>query len=144
MTSEEAIVTELTNKFHVLDGKTQVRRPRRIFSEVAYADFRPILDFAKDKLGFNYLNMITGLDEGDNLALYYHLSKNNAITLNIKTFVTKNNPVVKTVTDVFPSADVAERELVDLLGFKVEGLAAGSRYPLTDDWPVGEFPLRKD
>jgi Ni,Fe-hydrogenase III component G len=26
----------------------------------------------------------------------------------------------------------------------VEGLPAGNRYPLTDDWPADQFPLRKD
>jgi NADH-quinone oxidoreductase subunit C len=33
---------------------------------------------------------------------------------------------------------------MDLFGFKVEGLAMGNRYPLTDDWPRDAFPLRKD
>ena len=37
-----------------------------------------------------------------------------------------------------------ERELMDLLGAKVEGLPAGKRYPLSDDWPTDEYPLRKD
>jgi Ni,Fe-hydrogenase III component G len=33
---------------------------------------------------------------------------------------------------------------VDLLGIKVNGLASGHRYPLPDNWPKGEYPLRKD
>ena len=64
--------------------------------------------------------------------------------LSVKTSVPKNRPVIKTVTSYFLSADVYERELIDLLGAKVEGLPAGNRYPLTDDWPVGQYPLRKD
>jgi Ni,Fe-hydrogenase III component G len=48
------------------------------------------------------------------------------------------------VTDRFPSAHIYERELIDLLGAKVEGLPPGNRYPLTDDWPKDQYPLRKD
>jgi Ni,Fe-hydrogenase III component G len=87
---------------------------------------------------------ITGLDEGQNLSVVYHLAKDDGTVLNLKTSVDKNNPVIRTITDSFSSAEVYERELVDLLGFKVEGLSKGNRYPLTDDWPKDEYPLRKD
>jgi Ni,Fe-hydrogenase III component G len=33
---------------------------------------------------------------------------------------------------------------MDLLGIKVEGLPEGRRYPLPDNWPQGQYPLRKD
>ena len=44
----------------------------------------------------------------------------------------------------YAGAQVYERELVDLFGAQVEGLPPGNRYPLTDDWPTDEHPLRKD
>ena len=31
-----------------------------------------------------------------------------------------------------------------MFGVKVEGLPAGRHYPLPEDWPQGEYPLRKD
>jgi Ni,Fe-hydrogenase III component G len=31
-----------------------------------------------------------------------------------------------------------------MLGVNVEGLPEGKRYPLPDDWPDGQYPLRKD
>ncbi len=52
--------------------------------------------------------------------------------------------MLKTITDYFSSAEIYERELVDLLGVRVEGLKEGKRYPLPDDWPAGQYPLRKD
>jgi Ni,Fe-hydrogenase III component G len=48
------------------------------------------------------------------------------------------------VIPLFVGAEIYERELVDLLGVKVEGLPSGNRYPLMDDWPKDQFPLRKD
>ncbi|MDD5432403.1 MAG: NADH-quinone oxidoreductase subunit C, partial [Candidatus Omnitrophica bacterium] len=50
----------------------------------------------------------------------------------------------KSVISYFPGAEIYEREVVDLFGAKVEGLPPGNRYPLTDDWPTDQFPLRKD
>jgi Ni,Fe-hydrogenase III component G len=87
---------------------------------------------------------MTGLDEQDKLSVIYHIAQDRNIMINIKTSVPKDNPRLRTVTSYFPSADAYERELVDLLGVQVEGLPPGNRYPLPDDWPKGQFPLRKD
>ena len=64
--------------------------------------------------------------------------------LNLSVSLNRENPEVKSVTAYCPSADIYERELMDLLGIKVIGLASGHRYPLPDNWPEGEYPLRKD
>ena len=64
--------------------------------------------------------------------------------LNLKLAVPKAKPVIKTVSGLFPGCVIYERELVDLLGAEVEGLPPGERYPLPDNWPAGQYPLRKD
>jgi Ni,Fe-hydrogenase III component G len=88
--------------------------------------------------------MITGLDEGESLSVIYHLSCSGGIILNIKRSVPSDAPRIKTVSAYFFGADIYEREIADLFGIKVEGLPPGPRYPLTDDWPQGEYPLRKN
>lgn len=141
---EGKIRSELMVKFNLADDKVRIQRERRIYVEVEYARFRDVFNYAAEKLGFVVLCTITGLDEGTNLAFIYHLSSEKGIVLNIKTSLPKENAVLKTITDRFPGAEIYERELVDLLGAKVEGLGEGNRYPLTDDWPKNEYPLRKD
>jgi Ni,Fe-hydrogenase III component G len=143
-TNEENVLQELILKFPSLDGKVRVARERRIFAEVPLAEFPAIFAHAVHDLQFCILCTITGLDEGEAIAAIYHLARENGIILNIKTAVPKSNPVFKTVSTEFPAATLYERELEDLLGAKVEGLPAGRRYPLPDDWPVGQYPLRKD
>jgi Ni,Fe-hydrogenase III component G len=142
--NEEDIKGELTGKFPSLADKVRVQRARRIFIDVEYAKLRPVLEFAGQKLGFLHLSAITGLDEGTNLAAIYHLSSDDGVMLNVKTMVPKDDPRLQTVTGLYTCAEIYERELVDLLGFKVEGLTLANRYPLTDDWPADQFPLRKD
>lgn len=144
MYKEETINTELTKNFPFLADKIRVQRERRIFADVPFEKFREIMDFSSSKLEFKQLCTITGLDDGDNLSFLYHFSRADGIMLNIKYSVPKSNPILKTVTDIYPSAHIYERELEDLLGAKVEGLPEGKRYPLPDDWPKGQYPLRKD
>ena len=53
-----------------------------------------------------------------------------------------SGPVTKQVKDRL--VRIYERELVDLLGARVEGLVPGVRYPLPEGWPEGDHPLLKD
>jgi Ni,Fe-hydrogenase III component G len=142
---EQNIQSKLESKFSFLKDKVKIKRERRLFVEVEkLSDFRSVFDFAVKDLDFKRICMITGLDEGENFAAIYHLATFSGLILDLKTYVPKSNPVIRSVMDTFPGAELYERELVDMFGFKVEGLPEGSRYPLPDDWPDGQYPLRKD
>ncbi len=144
MPQEENIKQELIKKFSCLENRVNITRPRRLFLEVDPADFEKVFVFAKNDLNFSHLISITGLDEQDKLSFMYHLALDSGIVLNIKISVSKENPVIRTVTGYFPGAEIYERELADLFGARIDGLPPGNRYPLTDDWPKDQFPLRKD
>ncbi|MEI8175828.1 MAG: NADH-quinone oxidoreductase subunit C [Candidatus Omnitrophota bacterium] len=144
MSPEEKMQQDLSNKFKYLEGAVKVTRARRVFLEVAYSHFREVFECAVKELSFPHFLMITGLDDGENLSLIYHLAHESGLVLNIKTSVPRTSPVVATVTDLFVNAEAYEREVVDLFGFTVEGLGKANRYPLPDTWPAGQYPLRKD
>jgi len=141
---EEKIKEELISKFSFLESAINIVRPKRISIEVALDKFMPVFSFIARDLKFMHLCTITGLDEGENMGFIYHLADEYGSVINLKTFAPKNNPTIQTVTGYFAGAEIYERELVDLFGAKVEGLPEGNRYPLTDDWPKDQFPLRKD
>jgi Ni,Fe-hydrogenase III component G len=144
LVEEESIKRQLIERFKYLTDKISVQRIRRIFADVPADSFGEVFDYAADKLGFVILAMITGLDEGPTLGFIYHLAQEKGIILNLHISVPKEKPVIKTISTRFPAADAYERELVDLLGAQVDGLPAGNRYPLPDNWPAGQYPLRKD
>lgn len=141
---EESIRLKLIDRFPALKEKVRVTRARRIFASCEQTDFHTILSFVIDSLGFTVLCAITGLDNGTTLGFVYHLARKDGVTISIQYEAPKERPTILTVTQHFSYAEVYERELVDLLGAKVEGLGPGNRYPLPDDWPEGEYPLRKD
>lgn len=144
MSHEEKIKESLLKKFNYLEGSVNIVRPRRMSIEVSLDNFIPVFAYLAKDLAFTHLCTITGLDEQEKLGFIYHLTNESGIVVNLKTSVAKANPLIKTVTPYFPGAEIYERELEDLFGAKVEGLIQGNRYPLTDDWPVDQFPLRKD
>jgi membrane-bound hydrogenase subunit beta len=144
MNKEEEIKQELIKNFNFPEDIIRIPKERRVFVDVSMKEFEEVLKFLMDKTHFDTLCTITGLDEGTVLGLIYHLTRQDGIVINIKTSVPKDNPKIKTIMGYFPSAEYYEREVVDLLGIKVEGLPEGSRYPLPESWPDGQYPLRKD
>jgi len=142
--ANEAKVTEgLIKKFAFLEGKIRVARDRRIFVETPYDKFEEVFKYALNN-GFPLLCTITGLDEVQAFGFLYHIAGIDGTVLTIKTNIPKDAAKLKSIMPYFPNAEIYEREIEDLLGVEVEGLSKGKRYPLPDDWPEGEYPLRKD
>lgn len=145
MTNEEMIRQQLVNRFPSTNGKFRIQRERRIWLEVQLEIFPELIRYAKEELQFIEFCTMTGLDEGEDLGFIYHLAQEHSgIMLNIRVRVPKTSPVIPTITTLFPSAEIPEREVEDLLGATVVGLPAGRRYPLPDDWPLNEHPLLKN
>ncbi len=142
---EQNIQSKLESKFSFLKDKVKVRRERRLIAATEnLSDFRKVFEFLFKELDFKRLCMITGLDEGDNFSFIYHLATFEGIELDLRTCAQKSNPRINTIMDVFPGAELYERELVDMFGVSVDGLPEGPRYPLPDNWPQGQYPMRKD
>jgi Ni,Fe-hydrogenase III component G len=144
MAEEKAIQAELVGKFPFLEAKVRIARARRMFAEAPAGQAAEVLSHLQDRMQFTILCAITGLDLGATLGVVYHLARPSGIVLNLATALPKEKPVLQSVTARFPAAACYERELVDLLGFQVQGLPDGPRYPLPDNWPAGQHPLRKD
>lgn len=144
MADEQKIVDALREAFGLPLEGVRVVRDRRASATVPVERLRDALEHARSQLEFSHLCSITGLDEGPTLGLIYHLARPDGTVLNLKTGVARDRPLHPTVHDLYPCALLYERELTDLFGVQITGLPAGARYPLPDDWPEDEHPLRKD
>jgi Ni,Fe-hydrogenase III component G len=138
------IENSLKEKFAYLADRIKVQNGQRIWLDVDLQDFDEVFDFCVKTLLFTHLSAITGLDEKQTFGVIYHLSKDGKVILNLKTHLLKDKAIIKSVYDYFPCAENYERELEDLFGMQIKGLPEGRHYPLPEDWPKGEYPMRKD
>ena len=89
------------------------------------------------------ISAITGLDLGQNLGILYHFRTSNAF-ITVRAEVPKENPKIATIVDIVPGATFHELEVADLFGVIFEGNTLSGHFVLTEDWPEGVYPLRKD
>ena len=98
--------------------------------------------FLRD-VGFEYLNCLSGADWITRLEVVYNLSSLQHLNkAHLRVPVNRDNPVIRTVTDIWRAANWHERECYDLFGVQFDGHPDHRRILLPEDW-VG-FPLRKD
>jgi formate hydrogenlyase subunit 5 len=79
---------------------------------------------------------------GNEIELNYHMACGGTVTL--KNRVSREKPVTQTITDILPGANLYEREVFDLLGVTFDGHPNLERLMLPENWPKGEYPLRRD
>lgn len=113
---------------------------------VPAAQLREVAAYLRDELDFDYLSSVTGVDliDDDKMEVVYHTYSvdkgGGSVTLRVH--VDRDEPVVPSLTPMWPGADFQEREAWDLLGIRFEG-HPDLRRILTWDGFEGH-PLRKD
>lgn len=141
---EHEVLTKLKGRFPSLETDQAVVKHHRIYLSVPNALLLDALAYSKEELGFSHLCTITGLDNGTEYEFLYHISNDQGLLMTLKRTAPYEEPVViPTILPLYDGATFYELELEGLLGIKVEGLPEERQYPLPDNWPEGEYPLRK-
>ncbi len=144
MENERFYLEKLAERFSTVNVETAVVKPQKLYVEVALENLLDALRFLYDEHEFRHLSTITGLDNGEQYEFLYHIAHENGYLLTLKVKTVRDGAVIPSVLPIYEGAVFYERELNGLLGVTVEGLPEGRQYPLPDNWPAGEYPLRKD
>jgi NADH-quinone oxidoreductase subunit C len=122
-------------EFH---GETTIVVPRELLRDAA--------EFCRSSLQFNLLSDATSVDRfptEPRFEVNYHLvSIPNKSKIRLRTRLNGADPVVDSVTPVWPGAGWLEREIFDLMGIRFTGHTDLRRILLPDDWEG--YPLRRD
>ena len=101
--------------------------------------------FLYQEVGARFV-IATAIDCEQYFEILYHYSYDQTgCVISIKCFIRDHeNPQVESITPLIPGAEWIEREIHDLEGIDFKNHPCLERLILADDWPEGEYPLRKD
>jgi len=97
------------------------------------------------ELPFDYLISLIGMDWGEKLGVIYLLSSTKDLSKEIAVITAtadRENPLLYSVTDLYGTAHLNEREIYALYGIRFINNPDMRRFLLRDDW--NGFPFRKD
>jgi NADH-quinone oxidoreductase subunit C len=97
--------------------------------------------------GFSFLTTMCGIHFPDSIdkefGLMYQLhNMTSNFRIRIRTYMSKNDLIMPTITDLFPSANWMEREAFDFYGFQFEGHPNLTRILNMDE--MNYHPMRKE
>ena len=139
----EAIIQKINSEIKDKVQEVSLAAPLRINVKVDRAQLLVVLKYLKEQFGFTHLATITGLDLGESFEVLYHLASNLA-TINVRILTPRSDPRIPSICPVIAGAILYERELQDMFGLVVQNIPDPRPLLLADDWPAGEYPLRKD
>jgi NADH:ubiquinone oxidoreductase subunit C len=77
------------------------------------------------------------------LEVLYHFCQGGAIaTLRVR--LSYQSPSLPSICNLIPYASLYERELMEMFGIEILGTPNTDRLLISDDWPKGVYPLRKE
>ncbi len=139
----KSVVKDLVKKFK---GEESEFRDQ-ISIVIAAEHILEVCKTLKDKHSFEMLNDLTAVDYWPEQTPRFHaVYQFNSISKNIRFEVRVpldgNEPVLDSVTSIYPNMNWFERELWDMFGIKFEGHSDLRRILMPADWEG--HPLRKD
>ncbi|NDC77923.1 MAG: NADH-quinone oxidoreductase subunit C [Chitinophagia bacterium] len=97
----------------------------------------------RDQLAFDYLFCLTCVDWKTHLTMVYHLtSTRHRHHLVVKSRLDREAPSIRTVCDIWRTAEFHEREVFEMFGVQFAEHPDLRKLILPDDWQG--YPLRKD
>jgi NADH-quinone oxidoreductase subunit C len=125
-------------------GDGQAMKPNRIRVVSSVANAREAVSRALKDLACDHVIQIAAVDNGKAFELIYNLTGPHRTIVSIAVEVPRDKPELPSMYDLLPPAGIYERQIHDLLGIVFTGHPDLRRIILNEDWPQGEYPLRKD
>jgi NADH-quinone oxidoreductase subunit C len=105
----------------------------------------PVCLFLFDELKLRFV-ISTGVDAEHCFEVLHHFSNDESgCVVTVKAFIRdREKPELESITPLIAGAEWIEREMHDILGINFTNHPNLERLILTDDWPEGVYPLRKE
>ena len=94
----------------------------------------------------DYLFNLTCVDCKTHLTMVYHFTstKDRSVNVVVKANLDRNNPAIETLSNIWRTAEMLEREVFEMFGVQFLNHPDLRRLILEETTPNGYWPLRKD
>jgi Ni,Fe-hydrogenase III component G len=120
------------------------KTPRRTYITVDPKRLPDVAEYLYKDLGCRF-SIATGMQMAHGIEILYHFADDRGNRfVNLRVVLDTEKPLVDSIALRVPAAEWIEREMHELLGIEFKGHPDMRHLLLTDDWPAGNWPLRRD
>ena len=136
-------IQKLEEKFGKKIVKCEKKSEQRIYLDINPADLTDFAQYIFRDMGARFVTA-SGVDTPGGIEILYHFSfDSSGLILSLHILLDRDSPEVESLTSVFKAAEWMEREINELLGVNFRNHPNLRHLLLPDDWPKGNYPLRR-
>jgi NADH:ubiquinone oxidoreductase subunit C len=141
MDMRDKIKERLGNKI----GAWKEHSPRRIYFSIDKKDIFETTNILFKELHLRFA-IASGVDTPSGFEILYHFTFDKTGEFySVRVLIEdRKHPEIDSITPIFPGAEWIEREMWEMLGINFKGHPNLKRLLLSEDWPQGQYPLRRD
>ena len=134
------INTELGDRLLELERKSE----HRVYFNIAPETVREVSRMMLEDFGARF-QIATGVDIREGIEVLYHWALDGeSLVVTMRTLLGHEAPELDSIAPVCPAAEWIEREMWELLGIHFRDHPDLRHLLLADDWPQGNYPLRRN
>ncbi len=142
--SQEEALSQIRDALGERLLRVDAKSAKRVFIEVSPDDVPEASGFLLKDLQARF-QIATGVDTPIGIEVLYHWALDRmGCLITLRTRLSRQNPEIESIAPLCPAAEWIEREMWELLGIRFRNHPDLRHLLLSDDWPEGKYPLRRD
>ncbi|MCX8130673.1 MAG: NADH-quinone oxidoreductase subunit C [Clostridia bacterium] len=143
----EKIIDALRRSFPGEIKKYETVNNNEIYIEITTESVMEICNFIYKNIDCSLVSLFANDDRtlDESYAVYYTFAIRKAgALLVVKTKVSNDKAVLKSISSSIPAACLYEREVSDMYGINFEGIPDNRKFVFHENWPEKLYPMRKE
>ena len=142
--SQEEALRQLQHALGERILRVEQKSPKRVFIDVSPDDVPEVCRLLFKDLQARF-QVATGTDTPSAIEVLYHWALDGlGCLITLRTRLSRQEPEIESITPLCPAAEWIEREMWELLGIQFRNHPDLRHLLLSEDWPEGKYPLRRD
>ena len=142
--NREELLTSIQKKFKKSIKDYFDKSDKRVYIEIDPKDIREVVEYLFFDLEARF-NIASGMDTKFNIEILYHFTiERLKLLISIRVKLNRDKPKIDSIAPIIKGAEWIEREMYELIGIDFADHPNLKRLLLSDEWPEGVYPLRRD